>query len=500
MSQALAMGGQSFEVTADGGQARPTGGGFLLPPGRVEVGSAPAAVSFYRHGWNSWSPTGWVEFAGVPLRVLDPVRRLVADDAATDDPTRHSGSAVGALRDASGRVLLLGALGLGSPRVEADANGLRAWAQDAGGEWFVAFGSEVDVFDAYAAHLAARLGRRTLPAPRVWCTWYSSYEEIDEAAVADRVRGLAGMPFDVVQIDDGWQRSVGDWEANDRFAAGMPAIAARIADAGFTPGLWLAPLTVRASSALAAGQPELLVRDADGRPAVVGRNWGDDLYAIDTTRTATQDLLVSLMERVVGWGFGYLKLDFMYAGAVAGTRATGVPREQVYRDALQLIRDAVGPEVYLLGSGVPVLPSLGLVDGMRVGPDTAAYWQNIAIPDDPTSASAGNALRASAHRAWLATIVHADPDVVYFRRRRSLLDDAQRQAAQDLASVYGFRATSDPMDWLDETERAALRAWLDDPRTGRWLGGRRFDLGGRTVDLDGLLGAGYAPPVWSIAE
>ena len=41
-----------------------------------------------------------------------------------------------------------------------------------------------------------------------------------------------------------------------------------------------------------------------------------------------------------------------------------------YRSGLALIRDVVGPEVYLVGCGAPLLPSVGLVDAMRVSPDT----------------------------------------------------------------------------------------------------------------------------------
>ena len=34
------------------------------------------------------------------------------------------------------------------------------------------------------------------------------------------------------------------------------------------------------------------------------------------------------------------------------------------------MREVVGPDVYLVGCGAPILPSVGLVDAMRVSPDT----------------------------------------------------------------------------------------------------------------------------------
>ena len=48
---------------------------------------------------------------------------------------------------------------------------------------------------------------------------------------------------------------------------------------------------------------------------------------------------------------------------------------EAYRRGLRLIRDAIGPEAYLLGCGAPILPSVGLVDAMRVSPDTGTDYE-----------------------------------------------------------------------------------------------------------------------------
>ena len=68
------------------------------------------------------------------------------------------------------------------------------------------------------------------------------------------------------------------------------------------------------------------------------------------------------------YGFDYFKLDFLYAGALGGL--------EEYRHGLPaVIRDAVGPEAYVLGCGAPILPSVGLVDAMRVSPDVAPVYE-----------------------------------------------------------------------------------------------------------------------------
>jgi len=65
-----------------------------------------------------------------------------------------------------------------------------------------------------------------------------------------------------------------------------------------------------------------------------------------------------------------------------------------------------------------VLPSLGLCDGLRVGPDVAGYW-NSRRDDDLLKNSAipgtRNAIRTTLQRLWLKPLVQTDPDVAYFR-------------------------------------------------------------------------------------
>ncbi|QEO14363.1 alpha-galactosidase [Agromyces intestinalis] len=459
---------------------------FLIPAGPVTVVHSLDDPEFFRHGWNSWSPSGWRRITDVPLRIHDsPQRLLTADDARNDTPLAHSGSAVGAIALADGEILLLGALGLGAPRVGATATTLWGTMEDPVAEWYFARGPEVEVFARYAELLAERLGSRDASAGRVWCSWYSFYEEIDEKSVRSAVADLveARLPFDVVQLDDGWEPSVGDWVANDKFPSGMAATARTITDAGFRAGLWLAPFIALPHSRFAIERPDLLIQDEAGRPLVTGYNWGGPYYALDTTQPEVQEHLRELFTRVVGWGFTYLKLDFMYAAAIEGVRHAPVHREQAYRDAISLIREVVGDDVYLLGCGVPMLPSIGVFDGVRVGPDVAAFWENSERPGDPTGVGTKNAFLASIHRSWLRPCFETDPDVVYFRRRRSLLDDDQRQLLADVATVLGFRSTSDPVGWLTPDEVDELRDWLREPANVTRLGRYLFEVDDRLVDF-----------------
>ncbi|NUT35621.1 MAG: alpha-galactosidase, partial [Hamadaea sp.] len=465
------------------GSPQAADGGLILPPGRVALLHGLGDAPFYRHGQNSWSPCGWRRLSEPPLRIENPQRRVTADDDVWDDPARHHSSAVAALDAGDGNVLLLGGLGLGVARLSADRDTLAGWYEQGASPWFAAFGPEDEVFAAYARQLATRLGSRSRRAGNVWCSWYAYYETVTEQQLAKDVDDLRGLPFDVVQVDDGWERLVGDWQPNHKFPSGMKALADRIADAGMTPGLWLAPFIALPQSESARRYPEMLLRDARGEHVIAGHNWGSGYHALDLSRPATRDYLAELTHRVVHeWGFTYLKLDFINAGAVPGVRSDGGEREQSYRDALTLIREVAGDDVYLLGSGAILLPSLGVLDGMRSGPDVAPMWQNYAS-DDPSDAMARNAVVNTVHRLWQRPLVEVDPDVVYFRSRLNLLTDQQLAWLRDLADVCGFRAISDPPSWLNPTELEDMISYLSArPRIQR-LGRYEYAVDGRIADF-----------------
>ena len=135
-----------------------------------------------------------------------------------------------------------------------------------------------------------------------------------------------------------------------------------------------------------------------------------------------------------------------------------------------------------------MLASLGLADGLRVGPDTAPYWDNEdrrLLLHDPTGPAARGAIVTSVARLWLRPLVHTDPDVAFFRSRYDLLTPEQRRALQDLGLVAGFKGCSDPPAWLDPDEREALAAWLiGEPRIER-LEGNVFRVDGRRVAFEG---------------
>jgi alpha-galactosidase len=393
-----------------------------------------------------------------------------------------NGSWLGAVEFEDGNILLLGALGTDAhvslaqdhiPSMEILSG--QSDAEEV--EWFIAFGEERVVFAEYTEQLGNRLGRtKKNAAPRVWCSWYSLYYGISELLLDKIFKELDDLPFDVLQVDDGWQKDIGDWEANYKFPSGMQALAERIKSTGRRAGLWLAPLIATRSSRLFRQHPDWFLRRDDGHLVSAGFNWGEHLYALDTTHPDVTAWLVALMKQVRAWGFDYIKLDFLYGGALKGKRFKDMPREAAYRECLQTLREAMGADAFFLTCGTPILPAIGVCDAMRIGPDVAYHWEkyhDAYLLYNPTIPGTRNAIRTTIHRLWLQPLVHIDPDIAYFESKNNSLTHEQRILLQHLASICDFKATSDLPQWMTKNELDELCSFLDAKptvtRTGRYV-------------------------------
>lgn len=297
------------------------------------------------------------------------------------------------------------------------------------------------------------------------------------------------MPFDVFQVDDGWQLCHGDWEANKKFPSGMKALADKIAATGRTPGIWLAPFMVSPNSQLTKAHPDWFLREEKGNLVRAGITWNGNPYGLDSSHPQVLEWLDRLIRKVRGWGYGYLKLDFLYIGALPGTRSHDIPREIAYRNAMQVIREAAG-NAYILTCGAPIVPSLGLCDGMRIGPDVAPYWINEPLSvwlSNPNDTSTQNAIRTSLHRLWLRPIVNVDPDVSFFRSKHNKLNPGEKHLLQDLGTIAGFKATSDLPHWLNALERKDLKVFLKSAPVVQKKKRYEYQIDGRCVDFNPVL-------------
>ena len=323
--------------------------------------------------------------------------------------------------------------------------------------------SDHAALEAYARAAAADMGAHPrATAPTGWCSWYYYFTDVTEAAMVQNLAVLAAgrrrLPVQVVQLDDGYQTAIGDWlSLNDKFPSGMRALTDRIHAAGFEAGLWLAPFLAGEDSALCREHPDWLLRDRSGEPVAAIFNWGVRCFALDLTHPGVLTHLGEVFRTIVtDWGYDYLKIDFIYAGALRGEhhdpQASSV---QAYRRGLALIREAVGDR-FVLGCGAPFLCSLGLVDGMRVGPDTAPDWEH---PDGTGSSPAlVNAIRSTLAHHWMHPHWWAnDPDCLIVRAAETRLTEAEVLTwATVVALSGGMVLLSDDLARLEPARAAIL--------------------------------------------
>jgi alpha-galactosidase len=486
------------------------------------VDAAREPIRMFRHGYQSWSPSGVATF-GVGV---DPSTRarfesvqavFHADQRTVPTPEELRSEWVTVLADASGATALVGfeaasehdgTLRLRRARdrngIELSAEAFLGGAVLAPGERRALHGVLIDgggndrpvgeLLERWAVH-AGRVGRARTDAPYQvgWCSWYQYFDAVTEDAFLANLGLADAWPFDVFQLDDGFQSSVGDWlVTNETFPSGLEAMARAVTAAGRRPGIWSAPFLAAPDSELARAHPDWLARhrEPDGSTAPLYPWWnpawggGADgfMCGLDTTRPEVLAHLEELAAALVAMGFRYLKLDFTFAPSVDGVWAdpSRTPAQRV-RAGFEAIRRGAGDGAFVLGCGVPLGNVVGLVDGNRIGPDVAPLWELEASAEivpgylgvQPATAHAyqNTLARSFMHRRlWLN-----DPDCVMLRASGTDLSAAPaRTWARTVGMSGGMALVSDDLALLDAEARALFgevlslgRAADEEARSGR---------------------------------
>lgn len=327
----------------------------------------------------------------------------------------------------------------------------------------------ISTLEQLSAQLGQHMQARTPVPLRVWCSWYSYYRSVtlgDMLANAQLARDK-NLPFDVFQLDDGFQADLGDWTLpSSHFGGHASELPAGVGKLGYAAGIWLAPFLAGPESDLFRTHPDWMLRGDDGLPLPTGHNWGGGYYSLDTTHPEVLDWLRDLARTVVGWGYTYLKLDFLFAGALPGVRHDpSKTRAEAYRMGLAALREGAGMDTFLLLCGAPLAVSIGIADAMRTGPDVAPLWDDDSRRlwlYDATGPSARNAVHTALSRWYQHAWYQPDPDVMIARRELSLLNDTERHTLVGLLDVVGgLRASSDPIGLLGDEGLTLLRRALE---------------------------------------
>jgi alpha-galactosidase len=429
----------------------------------------PAACKVYEHGWQSWSPAGLHPATMTTPRPARDIWQTMAFRPGRPAPaTGAQGEGLLAVVDASGRATVVSAV---DPRREVPSIRTRV----EGDRLVVSANGEVDVredeagllagLEHWADAAAASAGGpplRSLPAG--WCSWYYYWTGVTEADVLANLAALDahGLDVGVVQVDDGHQSGIGDWLSRSPAFGPLAELAIAVRATGRRAGIWTAPFLVGADSDLARQHPDWLVRGA----VAAERHWDQQVDVLDVTHPEAREHLAQVYRTLVADGFDYHKVDFLYAGAMDGGRHEDASALDAYRLGMQVIRDAIGPESVLVGCGAPLLPSIGLVDAMRISPDVDPKWappeDDLSQPGMRSAVASGRARAWQNNRLWVN-----DPDCVLARP-----EVADRHVwADHVEAMAGLAVVSDPLADLDEEGLALVRRLLkptDPSRRTSW--------------------------------
>ncbi|MDR1906155.1 MAG: glycoside hydrolase family 31 protein [Clostridiales bacterium] len=199
-----------------------------------------------------------------------------------------------------------------------------------------------------------------------YCTWIEMKRWQKQSGVLQYAESIisSGMPAGEIIIDDGWQKTFGDWEFKSGRFKDPKGMVDKLHDMGFKVILWIVPfISPKAPSYKYLTEHNALVKNADGTIAM--RKWWDATSAVlDFSAPAAREwfdgVVRGLMQKYGVDGFKqdaadnkFYKADDITAGGVSPNRQT----ELWMRSALQFPFNEL--RASWKGGGVGVAQRLG---------------------------------------------------------------------------------------------------------------------------------------------
>ena len=142
------------------------------------------------------------------------------------------------------------------------------------------------------------------------------------------------------QVDDGYQKCVGDWLTPDKdFPNTVDVVIKEAVKNNLMPGIWMAPFVAMEFSDIVQKYPDLVVKYPDGRSVVCGDfpHWGGKFVALDTESDIYRDYIESVVKHFASTGVKFIKADFLYGASMVPR--SGMTRAEVSARAHQWFYD-----------------------------------------------------------------------------------------------------------------------------------------------------------------
>lgn len=371
----------------------------------------------------------------------------------------------GSLNDRTGYTIIYADMNKNTLRFSKDVEGITISEPYELLDLYFDNGGYDEVFDRYFA----KMNVKPLTDKKIkgYTSWYNYYQKINEKIILRDLDAISEKTDKVntFQIDDGYQTAVGDWLSinKTKFPNGMKPIVEKIHAKGWQAGLWLAPFGAQKGSKLASEHSDWLVKGKNGKPIMVGANWGG-FYAIDIDNTDARAYIKNVFDTVLNdWGYDLVKLDFLYATAVVPLH--NKTRGQLAYESIDFLRECVGNK-QILGCGVQQMPCFGKVEYMRIGADMDLGWKhkffrNLTHRED---VSTPNAIHNSVYRRCLNNRAFlCDPDVFLLRRSNIKFTFEQQKVLAKFIKLFGsVLFMSDNVDEYDDEQMAVFNDTLAD--------------------------------------
>lgn len=256
--------------------------------------------------------------------------------------------------------------------------------------------NEFEKLERYATRLATVLGVKPWPRdrciPHGWNSWGNPAKtdphdetgqninvlvhDLTESNVLENFKAahdnLAKFGLEYFQIDDGYEKAVGDWAPiPSRFPNGLKPVFDTIRGKGIKAGMWIRPFEISTRSQLYKVHPDW------------GLDWESSFpmkskasLPLDVSNPAVQKWMRVLFSRIKHYyGLNWIKTDFTYnllgGKGFYDKDLTAVEAMQL---GFQIIRDVIGDETFMVGIGGPCQLHYGLVDAERLTLDVQPAW------------------------------------------------------------------------------------------------------------------------------